>query len=91
MIKYIVLEIQTYADGNVGTLISSYDDRNAAESKYHTVLAAAAISQIPLHSAVILTNEGYILESRNYTYTAPEPEPEPSPIEETEPEITEEP
>jgi len=79
MEKYIVLEIQTNANGSVGTLIDSFDDQNAAWSKYHTILAAAAISQIPMHTAVILTNEGYILESRNYKYTPPEPEPEPEP------------
>jgi len=75
MEKYIVLEIQTNADGTVGTLLSSYDDQNAAWSKYHTVLAAAAVSRLPVHSAVVMTNHGYVLESRNYQHEQPEPEP----------------
>lgn len=66
--KYIVVECQTNADGTVGSLISVYDTRNAAESAYHTVLAAAAISTLPAHSAIISTTEGSVLESRCYFY-----------------------
>lgn len=76
MEKYILLECQTNADGSVGNLVSAYDDRNQAESAYHSVLAAAAISSLPIHMAAIMTNEGYVLESRNYKHEQPEPEPE---------------
>lgn len=62
--KYIVVECQTNADGTVGNLISAYDTRNEAESAYHTVLAAAAISTLPVHAAIISTTEGSVLESR---------------------------
>ena len=51
---YIVLEIQKVDESSVGTLINSYENRNEAESKYHTVLAAAAISTIPQHSAIMM-------------------------------------
>ena len=71
--KYIVIEIQTNLDGTVGNLITAHDDRNSAESKYHTVLASAAISSLPAHSAVLLTNEGFPLESKCYKH---EVEPE---------------
>lgn len=64
--KYIVVECQTNPDGTVGVLTTSYDTRNAAESAYHTVLAAAAISALPAHSAIISTTEGSVLESRCY-------------------------
>ena len=40
-------------NGTVGTLIDSCENRNDAESKYHNVLAAAAISQLPLHCALL--------------------------------------
>lgn len=62
--KYIVVECQTNADGTVGNLISAYDTRNEAESAYHTVLASAAISTLPVHAAIISTTEGSVLESR---------------------------
>ena len=70
---YIILETQTYENGTVGTLIDSFENRNAAESKYHTVLAAAAISNLPLHCAFMLTDEGYTIKSECYRGEEPEP------------------
>ena len=66
--KYIVVEIQTNQDGAVGTLVNAYDDRNSAESQYHTVLAAAAISQLPCHSAILVTQEGFLLADGCYKH-----------------------
>lgn len=66
MTKYIVIELQTNADGTVGNLVYSYDSQNNAESKYHSVLASAAISALPKHAAVLMTSEGYLLESKCY-------------------------
>ena len=71
---FIVFEIQTNDDGSVGTLVSSYADQNQAESAYHTVLSAAAVSALPVHSCVILTEEGFELEHKCYKH-APAPEP----------------
>lgn len=77
--KYIVTEIQTMADGQVASLISSFDDRLQAESAYHSILAAAAISQLPLHACMLYTNDGYLIMNANYTHEQPSPEPEPEP------------
>ena len=65
---YIILETQTNSDGTVGTLINSYEDRNAAESKYHQVLMSAAISELPLHAAFMLTDGGYTIKSEVYKH-----------------------
>ena len=73
----IVLEIQTNADGTVGTLINAYEDQNQAESKYHLVLSSAAVSALPVHACTLLTNEGFELMHACYKH-APTPEPEPS-------------
>lgn len=54
---YIVIEIQTNADGTVGNLVWSYATLAEAESKYHSVLAAAAVSALPVHGATILRND----------------------------------
>ena len=66
--KYLVIEIQTAQDGTVSNLVSAYDTRNEAESAYHTVLAAAAVSELPCHAAVLMTNEGFVLDSKCYRH-----------------------
>lgn len=65
---YIVLELQTNANGTVSSLINQYENQNAAESKYHQILAAAAVSSLPIHTAFMLTNEGYTIKSETYTH-----------------------
>ena len=68
-IVYIVIEIQS--DGsNASTLVTAYEDRNAAENKYHTVLAAAAVSAVPKHSAVMLTDDGTRVKGETYYHGA---------------------
>lgn len=74
---YLVIEIQTMADGSVATLTNQYSNQLEAESKYHTVLAAAALSHLPVHAAVLCTNYGSVLMAQHYTYEEPSPEPEP--------------
>lgn len=81
---YIVVELQTNANGVVGILSSAYEDRNSAENKYHTVLAYAAISELPAHAAVMLTNDGRLLGSDVYYHAVPEPEPDEEPEQEVE-------
>lgn len=63
---YIVLEIQTMSDEQIGTLVNSYTNREAAENKFHTVLAAAAVSTLPVHSAVMMTEDGYVVKNEAY-------------------------
>ena len=63
---YIVIEIQKTANGNVSTLVTQHTNRFEAEAKYHTVLAAAAVSSLPAHGAVILTDTGEMVASTIY-------------------------
>lgn len=77
--KYLVTEIQTMADGQIANLTSVFDDRMQAESSYHSILAAAAISQLPLHACMLFTNDGYLIMNANYTHEQPSPEPGPEP------------
>lgn len=67
-VGYVVIEAQTNADGTVGTLVTAYTDRLQAESAYHSVLASAAISALPRHSATLLTTEGTYVDSRCYDH-----------------------
>ena len=63
---YIVIEIQTTS--TVATLVNSYDNINQAESKYHQILTAAALSDIPKHGAVLLNDDGQMLKSECYEH-----------------------
>lgn len=66
--RYTVIEIQTGTDGKVANLVTTYETRNEAESAFHSVLAAAALSSLPVHAASILTNEGALVETRCYRH-----------------------
>lgn len=73
---FIVLEIQGQKE-NASVLHNSYMDSATAENRYHTILAAAAQSNVPVHSAVMLNEMGTMLKSEYYThYTEPEEEEE---------------
>ena len=72
---YIVLEIQAN-DETAATLVNSYTTRNQAISKYHQILAAAAISTVPMHSAVLLTDTGLLLKNESFNHTEEEEEEE---------------
>ena len=65
---YIVFEIQTNADQSIGTLVTTYTDQLQAESAYHQVLASAAVSALPKHSCVLMTEEGFQLMSHCYQH-----------------------
>lgn len=65
---FIVMEIQK--DVTAATLVSTHDTRNEAENKYHTVLAYAAVSSLPKHSAVMLTEEGEYIKSECFEHEA---------------------
>lgn len=66
--KYVVIEIQTMSNGQVACLATPYDGQLQAESSYHTVLAAAALSNLPRHAAVLLTSDGSVQMSQYYEH-----------------------
>lgn len=70
--KYLVIEIQTSEEGMVGNIVYSFDSWYEAQSKYHSVLASAAISLVPIHSAAMLTNAGGLIASMCYDKTKEE-------------------
>lgn len=65
--KYIILEIQII-NANVATLVHTALTYNDAMSKYHSVLAAAAISPTESHSAVLLTVTGNVLATETFDH-----------------------
>ena len=64
MEKYVVVELQTMNDGTVANLVTQHETREEAESKFHSVLAAAAVSGLPVHGSVLMNNHCFVLESR---------------------------
>lgn len=66
---FVVLEIQK-SENSLSVLHFEYTDRGTAENKYHTVLAAAATSSVPIHSAVMLNEYGMIVKNEYYEHTA---------------------
>lgn len=76
MKQYYVIEIQQYASGEYGHLVHfAYDEdpdkaRLKGESKYHEVLAAAAVSELPSHAAILMTAEGFPIYHQCYKHPA---------------------
>ena len=81
MNQYYIFEIQQYANGEYGHIVHfAFDEdpekaRLKAESKYHEVLAAAAVSELPRHAASLLASNGKCVMQQCYVhpvYTEPE-------------------
>lgn len=87
--KYLVIEIQKFDNGAISTPTYAYDNESSALAKYYSILSSAAISKLPTHSCVLMTEEGFQLRKECFKHAPeptpePTPEPEPEPIEETE-------
>lgn len=65
---YIVIELQKNAEGVVSNIVTSYEKLAEAESKYYSILAAAAISKVPVHSAIIVSEEGFPVKHQCYKH-----------------------
>lgn len=64
---FIVSEIQT-VNGQTAVLTNVFSALNEAESKFHTVLAAAAVSRVDVHAAILYTNSGNVIKSEYYRH-----------------------
>ena len=88
MNQYYIIEIQQYDNGEYGHIVHYAFDEDAskarlkAESKYHEVLAAAAISELQSHAATLLTADGRVIMNQCYKHAIVTPEPETEPEQE---------
>ena len=73
---YIVIEMQ---NGQIGSNYWVYEDRASAEVKEYQVLAEVVKSSVAVHTVMLVTDEGFILDLKCYKHneTPVEPEPEP--------------
>lgn len=80
---YMTMGIHT-EDGQPKTpTIKFHTDRNDAEYQYCLFRANASKSEYEQHTAVLMTIDGFVLESKTYEHdVTPAPEPDPEPAEE---------
>lgn len=62
----IVVEIQWNGDSAPSIISTVKDNAKAAEQAYHTALAAAAVSEIKIHSVAMLTDKGEMVKHETY-------------------------
>lgn len=64
---YIVIELQK--NGNqMGNIVTSYETLQEAQCKFHTVAAAAAISNVEKHSVALLNDDGFPIERATFEH-----------------------
>lgn len=64
---YIIIEIQKMNNGSCAVVPpTTYTDQRLAEQAYHTALAAAAVSQVDVHSVVMLDDTGARIKGETY-------------------------
>ena len=62
----IILEIQHSNNGTTSTIVTVKAERNEAEQLYHNTLAYAAVSNVDVHSVVMLTDDGVVHKKETY-------------------------
>ena len=65
---YIVIELQKNTEGVVSNLVTSHNSLADAESKYYSILSAAAVNTVPVHSAIIVSEEGFPVKHSCYKH-----------------------
>lgn len=70
---FVVTEYQTNANGNTIVITTDYSTEAEAKSKYHQILSAAAISQVPLHGATITTGNTFQIANECYEHPVATP------------------
>ena len=60
---YIVLEMQTTGDTTAILPPVGFTDLNVAYQKYYQVLSAAAVSKVPIHTAMIISPKGEVIRT----------------------------
>lgn len=83
---YTTVENQVRPDGSYGLLYDHFDDINRAYAKFYTILAAAAVSDIPYHAGFLIRSDGVTIEGKVFDRRVDEPAVVPE--EETQPETT---
>ena len=65
--NYLVIEIQTNS-GTTTTLSYQFDSLDLARQKYYTILAAAVVSTIDCHAAMIVDENGFLVQNESFRH-----------------------
>ena len=66
--NYIVTEIQHNALDQVATSTLAFPTKDQANANYHQILSAAAVSALPLHGAVMYTEDGVFIKGECFKH-----------------------
>lgn len=64
---YIVIELQTNG-GTTANIVNAYTDFAVALQAYYTILAAAAVSSVEIHAAVMVNAKGELLRHESFAH-----------------------
>lgn len=65
---YIVIEMQTNNGTTAIVPPVTFENINQAYQKYYQVLSAAAVSSVPTHTAIILTERGDVVRVEHFEH-----------------------
>ena len=64
---YIVIELQT-TKGETSSIVTTKPSKNEAMSAFHSIMAAAAISNVEYHTAVVMDRKGQYIAKECYEH-----------------------
>ena len=64
----IIQEIQTSGTQTTLTPTVTFTDRNQAEARFHTILAAAAVSTVEVHTVLMYDEYGNVVRREFYEH-----------------------
>lgn len=65
---FIIQEIQTNGTQTALTPAITKTDPNEAESRFHSILAAAAISKVEVHTVIMYDEHGNVIKREFYEH-----------------------
>ena len=68
MYMFIIQELQTSGAQTALVTPATFTDRNQADSAFHTALAAAAVSTVPVHTVMMYDEHGTVLRREFYEH-----------------------
>ena len=64
--RYVVLEIQHFADNNVNVVATKHDARNDADAKFYDLCKGGCYTSLPIYTIVLMTTEGFVLDTKKF-------------------------
>ena len=64
--NYVIIENQT--SDSTAVIVNTFDNYPQAEQDYHTKLASAAVSDVPVHAVTMLNERGQLIKYECYVH-----------------------